>query len=391
MIITLTISNLDSCEPLTEQQKSVSFHSDREYSIGRLHETGKNDWNLPDTENKISRRHASILFKQGKFFIRDENSVSGIWFCASEALNEEEKIDGELVLSEGNILFIGFYEIHVSIEESSHVVEDVIAPSIADIPDDEPDDVIAPSIADIPDDEPDDVIVPSIADISDDEPDDVIAPSIASIPDDELAEISPVPVEIHVQSPPAPVASKNDFLKPFLEGLGIHLSEEELSQLKTDEIKMLGQSFKEAVNGMIKLNRMRDKIKIEFDLDDTVFLSNNILKKSNDAGLALKTVMTSPKNYMPLDNSVVEICQNVDELLCVMMGLLKIPAKRIHHALAPNEIERLTDRKNSQSGLFSKQKKWEVYCEQHNKLSVDDEIAIAYKEELAKYEYKKRR
>ena len=385
MIITLTISNIENNgNSLLEEQKSRRFSSDREYSIGRLHESGTNDWDLPDADNKISRHHATIFFKEGHFFIRDEKSVSGIWFCNSDVDNDEKQITSEQILTQGNILFIGFYEINVAIDDSpvpvvETQVDHVPTPSYPESP---PAPAELPRFSEVIETQP--LSQPSEEQVHQQAPTQQLPPEESRTQTRDQQQTS------SVNKAPVPTVN-NNFLAPFLEGLGIHLSTEELNNLSANDIKILGQSFGEAINGIIKLNRMRDKIKSEFDLDDTVFHSDNILKKANDASLALKTVMTTPKNYMPLNKSVTEIYQNIDELLFVMTNLLKIPAKKIKNALSPSEIERLTEQKNNKSKLFGKQSKWEVYCEHYHKLSVDEEIAISYKEELLKYEQKRRR
>ncbi len=326
MIINLTISNVEHNEQsLLEEQKSKSFSSDKEYSIGRLHESGSNDWDLPDAENKISRKHATIFFKDDCFFIRDENSASGIWFCHSATDNEEKQIKGEQALIHGNILFIGFYEINVTIEEC---------------------------------------------------------------PIKPLPPVTPPPVTPPPVTPP-PSSINTNFLPVFLEGLGLSLSTDEINSLTDNDIKLLGASFKEAIQGIIKLNRIRDKIKISLDMDDTIVSTNNILKKVNDVGLALKVLMTTPKDYKPLDSSIIEIHKNIDELMFVMKGLPVSSAKRIKKYLDPNKIEYYTKEQNNKTNLFRRKSEWDVYCEQYNKLNLYEEITIAYKEGVMNYGQKK--
>ncbi len=351
MKITLTITKVENNVELSpKQKKSVTFSEHGEHIIGRDHEGSSNDWDLIDNERRMSRQHATIFFNNGQFFIRDTSSSTGVWFC--DANDSEQQVNGEHPLNEIHILFIGYYVISVSIEdtvEEPPVIEPMRDTGIKEE-------------------------MPASS-----------GPS-AQIQNTENSK------HIHHAAPEVSVAqSAGNSMGAFLAGLDLNLSNDEINNLREEDYLLLGKAFKESINGIIRLNRLRDDLKRSFDLDDTVFRSDNILKKSADYNLALKAILTTPENYTPVDQSIKEIHQNIDELLCVMKKLPEIPALKVKKMLAPEAIESISKRQKKKSMFKSKPDKWEIYCQEYNRLNVNDMIAISYKEELDRYEQKKYR
>ncbi|WP_440996017.1 type VI secretion system-associated FHA domain protein TagH [Arhodomonas sp. SL1] len=86
-------------------------------TIGRAE---NNDWTLPDPRQEISRCHARIRFAGGRFYLEDA-SANGIYVDdPGNRMSSREM----LTLENGQRLFIGDYEIHVSVAEGEGVEQE---------------------------------------------------------------------------------------------------------------------------------------------------------------------------------------------------------------------------------------------------------------------------
>lgn len=81
-------------------------------TIGRAPD---NDWVLPDTNHFISGRHATVTFSAGAWLIED-TSRNGVYLNGSETPLSET---GPAILTDGDRLRIGEYEVLVTIDDNS--------------------------------------------------------------------------------------------------------------------------------------------------------------------------------------------------------------------------------------------------------------------------------
>ncbi|MGH1485279.1 MAG: type VI secretion system-associated FHA domain protein [Cellvibrionaceae bacterium] len=112
MKLTLTISNAD--ELLSVEDRFRVWENDGG-SIGRF---DGNDWVLPDPQSEISRVHARVYFSSDTFFIEDL-STNGVFVS-----DRQHRIDRvPHAISNGDIIFIGHYEIHALVTNGGQQVE----------------------------------------------------------------------------------------------------------------------------------------------------------------------------------------------------------------------------------------------------------------------------
>ncbi len=93
---------------------SVKVFDEQGGTIGRAR---NNDWVLPDPERFVSGRHAAITYRDGGYYL-DDTSTNGVY------INDSEQPVGSgnpVRLNDGDQLFIGDYEITVSIEAKDAV------------------------------------------------------------------------------------------------------------------------------------------------------------------------------------------------------------------------------------------------------------------------------
>lgn len=84
-------------------------------SIGRV---AGNDWVLPDAQNFVSSRHARVLATNGAFYLEDTSSNGTFINSPGQAISRDQP----QVLSDGDRLFIGDYEIVVQVIADEPVV-----------------------------------------------------------------------------------------------------------------------------------------------------------------------------------------------------------------------------------------------------------------------------
>jgi len=114
-IMSLTVKVIKYRGQIPHKPLEASYEQDG-FTIGRSSDRHNNHLLLPDPDRFISRRHASIIYKNGAYHLTD-SSVDGTYIQ-----NRNRHVHGETVpLSDQDLLKIGDYEIivHIASNESS--------------------------------------------------------------------------------------------------------------------------------------------------------------------------------------------------------------------------------------------------------------------------------
>ena len=344
-----------------------------------------NDWVLPDEDREISKAHATIDYRDKVYYIKD-HSANGTYiqhegqkafFGGHSPENEERQ------LANGDKLFIGKYQIEVTIEDEAENVQHQITDK-TELP--QIDNNVVSEHAPQTDSS---LISNNI--VGGEQSSSVVAPS-----DKESSSIHKnivSGVESSAVSENAPTSELIDnqvAIRAFLEGAGLKEADIAIGQLDPSLMKTLGISFREVVNGMIELLDGRQQFKYhiaqldEGSYSDQTVLgpeNNNALKHIRPADLALKMMLEQKKGYLPIDEAISEGLKEIKIHQFSMASSLRSSVKKTLDSLSPEKIEKETQRgilKNSTS------KNWKEFVRRYHTINADDlsdrELAKAYKE-----------
>ncbi|MEQ6885539.1 type VI secretion system-associated FHA domain protein TagH [Salicola sp. Rm-C-2C1-2] len=123
MELALAITSYQRLSPNVTSQYQVS--PDRRYTFGRSQDC---DWHLPDPERVVSSVHGEIVYRDGAFHLLDR-STNGLFLNRADTPLGQ---GGEAVLSDGDQIMLGDYEISVTAKQP--VTEKTEVPAAASQP-----------------------------------------------------------------------------------------------------------------------------------------------------------------------------------------------------------------------------------------------------------------
>ncbi len=318
--MTIKFSIVEPQDLLADQISMISF--DKGGKIG--HETTANDWILLD--DFVSRKHATIQYKNDAYYIIDHSS-NGTSLLSMGNPEPHFFQNEEHQLNNGDILYIGDYDIEVSI-------------------------------------------------IDENKP--TLKPVANNIPKhyDPIKPIAPVS---------SPSIQEQDAIHAFLEGAGLELP---IEKLDPDLMRNLGQAFRETIEGLIKLVEVRKKFKFANDIEETRLNRrvNNPLKVIQDPNMVIEIMLLQRKGYLPMLEAIQEGFEDIEAHLLAMgagiMGGLDSTMK----LFSPPKIENMVAQQNK---LFNSDgSKWKQFVKFHNELEINDllskALAEAYEEQIAR-------
>jgi len=300
-------------EIISDHRDIVGDDAVREFRSngGTIGRSLNNDWILPDPDKFISGKHATIDCKGGTYYIVDI-STNGVY------VNDERKPLGKgnpRRLFDGDHLFLGDFEILVSIDEG----EDLVMPE-------EPKPTVVPDHIEQLVEE--DRIKTGVQLLDEDEiTGDVAFESIlysgddAKLPEAPFADIS---AELQDSEPPllepeVPAASQvevtgDDLFDAFLDGLQISRAELHPAVDPAEAMHNAGEILREFIRGVEKLLEDRAELKTTFRLDQTTILprQNNPIKLSKNTGDLVKQLLVGRDGeYLGPRDAVREVCQDL--------------------------------------------------------------------------------
>ena len=310
-------------------------------SIGRI---AGNDWVLPDPNNFVSSRHARVSATHGAFFLEDTSS-NGTFINAPDRPTSRGEPQ---LLSDGDRLYIGDYEIIVQ-------------------------------------------LIPSApADVS------TRAPSPAPPPPSQLGlgTVDPLAALADTGAPAAAPAKAPADANP-LAALGI-----DVASLDPAIQEQLGVLLRLTVQGLVEVLRSRAEVKNSFRLPTKSIkpVENNPLKFSQNADDALQNLFVKRNaGYLGPVEAFTEGFDDVTFHQSAVLAGIRAGFNAMLAKLHPQKLEELYERKLKRTamlGIGNKAKYWEMYRAQfeeidrdreaHFQLLFGEEFALAYNEHLQK-------
>ena len=315
--MTIKFSIVEPQDLLADQIRMISFDTQG----GKIGNETANDWILLD--DFVSRKHATIEYKNNAYYIIDHSS-NGTSILSMGNPEPHFFQNEQHQLNNGDILYIGDYDIEVSIDENKPIPK----------------------------------------------------PVANNIPknDDFIKPIAPVS---------SPSIQEQDAINAFLEGAGLDLP---IETLDPDLMRNLGQAFRETIEGLIKLAEVRKKFKFANDIEETRFngRKNNPLKVIQDPNMAIEIMLLQRKGYLPMLDAIREGFEDIEAHLLAMGAGIMGGLDNTMKLFSPQKIEKMVAQQNK---LFNSDgSKWKEFVKLHNELEINDllskALAEAYEEQI---------
>ncbi len=328
-------------------------------TIGRSLE---NDWILPDPDQFISGKHATIDFQSGAYYLADTSS-NGVY------LNDEEKPLGRgnpRRLFNGDRLRMGDFEFVVSLDEG----EDL------DMPPPEPMTVVPDHVERLV---PEEVAKTGIELLGEEEltgdeefESALFGGSAAEKEseknnakmDDQSNPFAPPPTKAEVSR-----VDLENLLDAFMKGLDISRAEIHPSTDPLVVMENAGRALKEFVDGTTDLLASRTALKAMFRLDQTTVLPqhNNPLKfAENTRDSMMQLLVGKEGEYLGPADAVREVCKDLkfhhDAVLEAMMSAFVHYMDRFNPTELQENFDRTLDKKPLLSAM-NQLKYWQLYCD----------------------------
>jgi predicted component of type VI protein secretion system len=320
--MTIKFSIVEPQDLLADQIPMISFDTQG----GKIGNETANDWILLD--DFVSRKHATIQYKNDAYYIIDHSS-NGTSLLSMGNPEPQFFQNEEHQLNNGDILYIGDYDIQVNIE----------------------DDILEP-----------------------------LKPKAKPKPTNNDDYIKPIP---KVSTNRSIQEQDYDIVHAFLEGAGLDLP---IEKLDPDLMRNLGQAFRETIEGLIKLVEVRKKFKFANDIEETRFHGrvNNPLKVIQDPNMAIEIMLLQRKGYLPMLDAIQEGFENVEAHLLAMGAGIMGGLDNTMKLFSPQKIENMVAQQNK---LFNSDgSKWKQFVKLHNELEINDllskALAEAYEEQI---------
>ncbi len=322
--MTIKFSIVEPQDLPADQIPMISF----DMQGGKIGNEIANDWILLD--DFVSRKHATIQYKNDAYYIIDHSS-NGTSLLSMGNHEPQFFQNEEHQLNNGDILYIGDYDIQVNIE----------------------DDILEP-----------------------------LKPKAKPKPTNNDDFIKPIP---KVSTNRSIQEDDYDIIQAFLEGAGLELP---IEKLDPDLMRNLGQAFRETIEGLIKLVEVRKKFKFANDIEETRFngRNNNPLKVIQDPNMVIEIMLLQRKGYLPMLDAIQEGFENVEAHLLAMGAGIMGGLDNTMKLFSPQKIEKIVAQQNK---LFNSDgSKWKEFVKLHNELEINDllskALAEAYEEQIAR-------
>jgi predicted component of type VI protein secretion system len=354
---------------------------------GTLGRSAGNAWVLPDAF--VSGRHASIGFRDDRFWIDDLSSTNGV------QVNDRYVEPGQpCELRGGDRLFIKPYAIAVSVAEEPAALSPVPVVSVPFIEAEE----VRPSSDWLDDLAP--AVSSAAAPVSSPPPvlgNDPVkahyAPGVALIPEDYDPMPRPAPVPPAAVEPPSRGAPD---LAAVLAGAGL-----EGVTVTPEVARQFGQILRVVVDGVLEILRARQEVKGEFRIRPTVIRRrrNNPLKHSVDADDALHNLLVKQgPGYLGPVEAFEDAFKDLRNHQLAMLAGVRVAFDAMFRQFDPERLQREFDRhtprarKGPFTALQARPDYWDLYRDWVQRLSQDadgtfrtlfgQDFANAYEEQL---------
>ncbi len=417
-----------TCQKIGSPELQVTYSfGDTGGTIGRA---PTNDLVLRDPSRVISQRHAIIRFETGVFYLIDDSTNGTYLNFASESIAK----GSEIGLKNGDVLTIGEYECHCSVEESvpyapiypESETESLESSAKQEIPR-EPVELVGtagesarPIIAEREGEKqiiPEDVDLKRPSDeergpveigVSDHVPSEQAQYTPPAIIKEDWADLTGEPEPPKAQIPPEPPTrakqrmkaparrpsteskptaevspqgigyGEQEAVKAFLKGLG--LSHKEVAPDNVLEfLETSGSILREITQGVKQILDARTTLKGEFRLDVTTIrpVENNPLKFSIDIEDALTKLLFRPaRGYLPPLNAVQEAVDDIQAHHMAVLAGLRAALKTLVAQFDPENLESSFERRTVLDNLIPmarKAKCWETFKDVYTQVATDAE------------------
>jgi predicted component of type VI protein secretion system len=348
------------------QLEIVSDHKDilGDDCVREFHEAGgtigrslENDWILPDPDQFISGKHATVDFQAGAYYLADISS-NGVY------INDEDKPLGRgnpRRLFSGDRLRMGDFEFLVTVDEGESLV----------MPPPEPMTVVPDHVERLV---PEEIAKTGIElldeeEITGDEEFEaaLFGSSVVAKEPEKKIQANPF------TAPPGKTTSSRtdleNLLDAFMKGLDISRADLHASTDPLVVMENAGRVLKEFVDGTTDLLASRAALKAMFRLDQTTVLPqhNNPLKLAeNTRDSMMQLLIGNEGEYLGPVDAVREVCRDLkfhhDAVLEAMMSAFVNYMDRFN----PEELQESFDRTLDKKPLFratNQLKYWQLYCD----------------------------
>ncbi|MFL1553544.1 type VI secretion system-associated FHA domain protein TagH [Pseudomonas sp. D47] len=351
------------------------------------------DWVIPDSARHLSNQHALVTYREGVYYLTDNNSRNGTFLAADRTRLQEgqaKRIEHGCVYALAHSEITAHLGHNETLDERSFGVQ---RPTVGTIPDDD----FFGSPLEILDQRERSW---SFGDV--DLLDSLLDPPPLPIQQYDHAAIQtqhmPLPrlISETVKSPEAPAAApaecqSEQFWQQFGEVLGI-----DLAQFNNDSREALAlkaaRLLKQSMAGLHQSIRTRSELKNELHLALTSvqIASSNPLKHASDSQQALRELLGDEKSgQLPAEQS---IARSFRDLQAHQVALLSASRAALRGALEQFAPAQLTLRfeQSRQTSLWPGST-WRAYCRHHQTLNLDSEwserllardFAQAYEEQV---------
>ncbi|MCH8944854.1 MAG: type VI secretion system-associated FHA domain protein TagH [Proteobacteria bacterium] len=357
---------------------------------GTIGRSLRNDWILPDPDNFISGRHATIDYQGGIYYLADISS-NGVY------INDEDDPVGKgnpRRLFNGDRLRMGDFEMLVTIDTGEGL----------ELPEPPKPTVVPDHIEQLVDE----VSLRTGVQLLDEEEitgDDEFHSTLFGKPADKP---EPKPKSKSKSSSKSKKTKKSldmgvtaeDLFDSFLDGLGISRAELNPSVNRPEMMLAAGQVLREFVAGTTRLLSSRANLKNAFRLDQTTVLprANNPIKFSENTNDLIKQLLVgSEGEYLGAQDAVREVCGDLLNHQNAFLDAMNSAFIEFADRFDPVELQEGFDRTIS-SRFFSfatKVKYWQLYCDVYPIMTekgggrfpqmFGEEFVKAYERQVAEY------
>lgn len=410
---------------ISEQHQELGRHASRLFGVsgGRIGRARDNDWVLPDPQRYISAHHCEVSFRAGDWVLKD-TSTNGVF--VNEAVMP---LQGEQILSDGDVLRLGEYLLQVSIDERNDFSpdasgqlpvsmapgrralapgEDQLGSSLdfgALLSDDlsgesaaGPAPVLGPSTAA----RPARTLIPTLS--PSDRPN-MTNPGLSLVPDEvpltDAADEGQQSTVAHNRTPddwlaPARLAPRRNGapesgVEAFCRGAG--LDPASLSaQARAELLSAAGQMMREVVLGLMDLLKARTDSKGQLRLNQTAIRpsDNNPLKFSASVDEALVKLLNGQHaSYLGPAETIRASFGDLRTHHSALNASLRVAMDEFMTRIEPSELTERFDRglkRGALLGAANKMKYWELYTEFYQVLNLrnEEDLPTVFADDLAR-------
>ncbi len=390
-------------EIVSEHAEIVGDDAVREFTEdgGTIGRSLRNDWVLPDPDNFISGRHATIDFQGGIYYLADTSS-NGVY------INDEDEAVGKgnpRRLFNGDRIRMGDFKMVVNIDTGEDL-ELPEAPKPTVVPDHIEQLVDEVSLRTgmqmLAEEEitGDDEFQSTLFDKTPDKPE--LKPESKSKPGSKPKSKSKAKKNTKQRASELGVTAE-DLFDSFLDGLGINRVELHPSVNRPELMLAAGQVLREFVAGTTSLLASRASLKETFSLDQTTVMprANNPMKFSeNTNDLVKQLLIGDDSDYLGARDAVREVCKDLLNHQNAFLDAMNSAFIEFADRFDPVELQESFDRTNSGGGFFSfgtKVKYWQLYCDIYPIMTekgggrfpqmFGEEFVRAYERQVAEYRH----